>query len=62
MDKNSGKRRSSLEKRKSKQQMASDQIAIPAPGNDFIIDMLKDELEKEKSSSRGLQGQKEGIL
>lgn len=41
----STKRKSSVEKRKQ---------------NDFAIDMLKDELEKEKASVRSLQGQKEG--
>ncbi|GAA5804704.1 hypothetical protein HPULCUR_010207 [Helicostylum pulchrum] len=50
------KRKSSIEKRKSKQ----DPVPV-APGQDFIIDMLKDELEKEKASSRSLQGQKEAI-
>lgn len=49
------KRKSSIEKRKSKQ----DPVPV-APGQDFMIDMLKDELEKEKASSRSLQGQKEG--
>ncbi|KAG2233108.1 hypothetical protein INT48_005852 [Thamnidium elegans] len=53
------KRKSSLEKRKSKQPVPD---PVPAaPGQDFIIDMLKDELEKEKASSRSLQGQKEAI-
>ncbi|GAA5813581.1 hypothetical protein MFLAVUS_007064 [Mucor flavus] len=50
------KRKSSIEKRKSKQ----DPVPV-APGQDFMIDMLKDELEKEKASSRSLQGQKEAI-
>lgn len=44
----SAKRKSSLEKRKQ------------LPPGDFVIDMLKDELEKEKASVRSLQGQKEG--
>lgn len=43
----STRRKSSLEKRK-------------LPPADFAIDMLKDELEKEKASVRSLQGQKEG--
>ncbi|KAG2208996.1 hypothetical protein INT47_011136 [Mucor saturninus] len=44
----STRRKSSLEKRK-------------LPPADFAIDMLKDELEKEKASVRSLQGQKEAI-
>lgn len=54
------KRRSSsnLEKRKSKQQMAAS--GGNDPGEDFVVDMLRDELEKEKASARALQGQKEG--
>lgn len=57
---NTARRKSSVEKRKSKQTMLE---SVPAaPGQDFIIDMLKDELEKEKASARSLQGQKEGII
>lgn len=53
-----GKRRSSLEKRKSNKQMMIDQSV---PEGDFIVDMLKAELERERASARSLQGQKEGI-
>ncbi|CAO3625592.1 unnamed protein product [Mucor hiemalis] len=53
-----GKRRSSLEKRKSNKQMTIDQSV---PEGDFIVDMLKAELERERASARSLQGQKEAI-
>lgn len=53
-----GRRRSSLEKRKSSKQISLDQSAQEG---DFIVDMLKAELERERASSRSLQGQKEAI-
>ncbi|KAI8095017.1 uncharacterized protein B0P05DRAFT_524339 [Gilbertella persicaria] len=45
--------RKSLEKRKNKQ--------VTEGGENFVLDMLRDELEREKAASRALQGQKEAI-
>lgn len=58
IDKRSSRRKSSLvEKRKKSAAAVNDQY-----GDNFIVDMLKDELEREKSSAKALQGQKDGIM
>ncbi|KAL7311072.1 hypothetical protein PS15m_008884 [Mucor circinelloides] len=57
IDKRSSRRKSSLvEKRKKSIAAVNDQY-----GDNFIVDMLKDELEREKSSAKALQGQKDAI-
>jgi hypothetical protein len=54
------RRKNSLDKRKSKQTFTNDQTTTG--GDNFVLDMLKDELEREKRSARALLGQKEGII
>ncbi|KAL9553610.1 hypothetical protein MBANPS3_003205 [Mucor bainieri] len=56
-DKRSSRRKSSLvEKRKKSIAAVNDQC-----GDNFVMDMLRDELEREKSSAKALQGQKDAI-
>ena len=53
-----GKKKSSLEKRKSKQCIFNE----PVLDDPSLVDILKDELEKERALTRSIQGQKEGNL
>ncbi|GAN08614.1 hypothetical protein MAM1_0214d08129 [Mucor ambiguus] len=57
IDKRGSRRKSSLvEKRKKSTAAVNDQC-----GDNFVMDMLRDELEREKSSTKALQGQKDAI-
>lgn len=53
------RRKNSVDRKKSRQNLTNDQAT---GGDNFVLDMLKDELEREKSSNRALLGQKEGIV
>jgi hypothetical protein len=55
------RRTNSIDKRRSKQLLSNDQTTASTGGDNFVLDMLKDELEREKCSARALLGQKEGI-
>lgn len=59
IDKRGSRRKSSLaEKRKKSIAAVNDQQC----GDKLVVDMLRDELEREKSSAKVLQGQKDGIF
>jgi hypothetical protein len=60
IDKRSSRRKSSLVDKRRKSIAAAAAVNDQC-GDNFIMDMLKDELEREKSSSKALQGQKDGI-
>lgn len=59
IDKRGNRRKSSLADKRKKSIAAA--AVNDQCGDKFIMDMLKDELEREKSSSKALQGQKDGI-